>query len=149
MKRGKGSDKELRKETAIKYLLDSPTVDDAAKKLDMAPRTLRNWLADPEFRREYQLAQRQCLEHAIARSQSATTSAIVVLQEVMLDFDTNKGSERVAAAKVLLDFAQKGVEYHQMRSDLDDLKAELAALRGQADGRSESQKGAGETATGS
>ena len=65
-------------------------------------------------------------QRAIARTQAATSEAVETLREVMND-KSAKGSERIAAAKAILDYAMKGIELEDHEQRLEELEAKLAA----------------------
>jgi hypothetical protein len=86
---------------------------------------LWRWLQQPEFRKSYMEARRLAVQRAIARTQAATSEAVETLREVMND-QTAKGSERIAAAKAILDYAMKGIELEDHEQRLSELEAKLA-----------------------
>jgi hypothetical protein len=65
-------------------------------------------------------ARRLAVQRAIARIQAVTTEAVETLREVMND-KSAKGSERVSAAKAVIELAYKGI-------DLEDFATRLAVI---------------------
>jgi hypothetical protein len=65
-------------------------------------------MQEEAFRSPYMEARRNAVQQAVARMQSATSEAVEALRAVMND-ETSKGSERVRAAKAVIEFAFKGI----------------------------------------
>jgi hypothetical protein len=61
---GHGEKKGRKAELAIAALLAEPTVEAAAARAGVSAGTLKNWLADPAFRRAYRRARREVVEGA-------------------------------------------------------------------------------------
>jgi predicted transcriptional regulator len=118
-----------RQEKAIIALLNQPTMKEAAEAAGISEVTLWRWLQTPDFRSSYMEARRVAVQRAIARTQAATTEAVETLREVMND-QTAKGSERIAAAKAILDYALKGIELEDHEMRLQELEARLAGQSG-------------------
>src|ERR1041385_2962644 len=98
-----------KQERAIIALLSEPTMAGAATAAGISEVTLWRWLQDKGFRAVYMEARRAAVQRAIARMQSATCEAVETLRAVMND-QTSKGSERVSAAKAIIEFAYKGID---------------------------------------
>ena len=64
-----GGSKRHQQDVAIRALLTSPSITDAASQAGISERTLRRWLADPEFKRQYIAAKREIVFLAINRAQ--------------------------------------------------------------------------------
>lgn len=107
-------------ERALTALLEYPTVSEAAAKCGLHERTVRRYLEDSQFRQEYMAARRECVSHASARLQAATSEAVEVLREVMND-ELAPANAKVRAAEGALDRAARALE-------LEDLDARLARL---------------------
>src|SRR5437868_9071496 len=118
-----------KQEKAIIALLNEPTTKDAAEAAGVSEVTLWRWLQNPEFRASYMEVRRVAVQRAIARTQAATSEAVETLREVMSD-KSAKGSERIAAAKAILDYAMKGIELEDHEMRLQDLEARLAGQSG-------------------
>src|SRR5437764_9980785 len=115
-----------RQEKAIIALLNQPTMKEAAEAAGVSEVTLWRWLQNADFRSSYMEARRLAVQRAIARTQAATSEAVETLREVIRD-KSAKGSERIAAAKAILDYAMKGVELEDYEQRLEELEAKLAA----------------------
>jgi hypothetical protein len=94
-------------EQAIAALLAEPTVGAAAGKAGVSYRTLKGWLALPEFLRAYRRARREVLEAAVGRLQAAAGQAVDTLLAVAKE--GAKDGDRVRAAVALLDHAFRGL----------------------------------------
>jgi transposase-like protein len=110
-----------KQDETIAVLLTVPTIAAAARQVGVGERTLFRWLRqDTAFQAAYRQARRQTVQHAIARVQQATSTAVTTLEAVMGDPD-KPSSRRVAAAKAVLELALKAIEF-------EDLEARVAAL---------------------
>jgi hypothetical protein len=106
---------------AISALLTAPTIGEAARQAGIGERTLLRWLAeDAPFQARYREARRAVVQQAITQVQQSTSKAVTTLIAVMEDRDA-PASARVAAARVILEQALRGIE-------LEDLETRIAAL---------------------
>ena len=117
-----------RQEKAIVALLNEPTMKEAAEIAGISEVTLWRWLQNADFRKSYMEARRLAVQRAIARTQAITSEAVETLREVMND-KAATGSERIAAAKAILDYAMKGIELEDHEQRLGELEAKLAGQR--------------------
>src|SRR2546423_9657819 len=117
-----------RQEKAIIALLNEPTMKEAAEAAGVSEVTLWRWLQTAGFRAAYIEARRLVVQQAIARTQAATSEAVSTLREVMND-QSAKGSERIAAAKAILDYAMKGIELEDHEQRLMELEGKLAGQK--------------------
>jgi len=102
--------KRARKQTqAIAALLEEPTISKAAGKAGVGERTLLRWLKLDDFQAAYRIAQREVLSQAIAQIHQATSESVTTFRSIMMD-ESAPASARVAAAKIVLEVAIKGVE---------------------------------------
>jgi len=83
--KGHGAKFDRKMEEAIAELLTHPTVDAAARAIDVAPTTLMRWLKDPEFDAAYRAARRAAFRQSIARLQQGSTAAATTLLKTMID----------------------------------------------------------------
>ncbi len=98
-----------KQDQAIAALLEEPTISKAAKKAGVGERTLLRWLKLDDFQAAYRIAQREVLSHAIAQIHQATSESVKTFRSIMMD-ESAPASARVAAAKIVLEVAIKGVE---------------------------------------
>lgn len=110
---------------ALAALLSEPTQAAAAKKLGISARTLRRYLAEPDFLEAYQQAHAQLVEDATKRMQRGLSSAVDTLQEIATDQDAGK-TARVAAARSLL---EQTLRYTEL-SDIMNRIAKLEEMAG-------------------
>ena len=122
---GHGEKLNRKQEMAIVALIAQPTIPAAASVAGVADVTLWRWLQRPDFVRAYRDARRQVVEQALGEVQAATSDAVRVLREVMTD-TTVPAASRVAAARVVLDTALRGVELLDLEARIADL--ETAAM---------------------
>ncbi len=105
---------------ALVALLSEPTVLAAAAKARVGERTLHTWLLEPTFADAYRVVRRQAVGQAISQLQQASSAAVGVLCDVMTNAD-ERGANRVAAARAVLDYATRAIE-------LEDLETRIALL---------------------
>ena len=118
---GHGEKQSRKREAAIAALLQAASVEAAAGQVGVAPSTLRRWLQQPDFAREYRAAGRATLEHAIGLLQRHTTLAVATLLR-----NCGAGAPeavQVRAALGILAHAVKGVEVLDLETRLTDLEA--------------------------
>ena len=122
---GHGSKFGRKQEEAIAALLTARRIEDAARAVGIAPKTLLRWLKLPEFIAAYREARRAAISQSVARLQQSTGAAVSTLLKVMIDPNT-PASTRIRAADSVLDHAAKGIE-------LEDIEARVAELERGAD----------------
>jgi hypothetical protein len=113
-------------ERAIVALLANSTIKRAAKSIGVDETTLWRWLQEKEFHNAYRAARRECVSQSIARLQQVSTEAVSTLREVMRD-KTAKGSERVSAAKAIIEYSIKAVEIEDLAQRVEELESVMAA----------------------
>jgi hypothetical protein len=117
--RGRGLTR--RHEAGIAALLETGTIEGAAKKVGVSERTLRRWLDDPAFAGAYRRARAEVLGFALGALQRAVADAEDTLKKAM----KGKGTAvQVSAARAVIEHALRSVEV----SDVGELAARLAAL---------------------
>ena len=117
---GHGAKFGRKKEEAIAALLTQRNIEEAARSIDIAPKTLLRWLQLPEFQDAYRKARREAHGQSVARLQQATGAAVSTLLKVMVDPST-PASTKVRAADSVLDHSAKAIE-------LEDLDMRLSQL---------------------
>src|SRR4051794_5680210 len=98
-----------KQEEAIAALLSQPTVEQAARAVNIGTRTLIRWLQNPEFKIAYHKARRDAFGQATARLQQAAGAAVMTLLKIMVDANA-PASTRVRAADSVLDHGAKAIE---------------------------------------
>jgi len=107
-------------EEAIAALLTQRNIEEAARSIDVAPKTLLRWLQVPEFQKAYREARRDAYSQSIARLQQGTAAAATTLLKTMIDPNT-PASVRVRAAEAIFNHAAKAIE-------IEDIEARVGAL---------------------
>jgi hypothetical protein len=127
---GHGAKFGRKQEEAIAALLSHRSVEEAARAINVATRTLIRWQKDPEFDVAYRAARRAAFAQSVARLQQASSAAVSTLLKVMVDPGT-PASTKVRAADSVLAHTIKAIE-------VDDIEARVSELERAA----ELQKGA-------
>lgn len=117
-----------RRARAVAVVLEEPTLARAAKRIGVHDRTLRRWLKDPDFRRALDEARRQAFGEALARVQFGASRAAQALLDV-LDDEEARPTERVAAARALLEHAHRAEEILDLRGRLEAVEGVLEQHR--------------------
>lgn len=102
-------------------LLTAPSKAAAAQAAGISPRTLRDYLADPTFRQEYQKAFAGLVEDATRQAQQAISPALSTLREIVED----KGEDaqaRISAARAILSNGLRLTETTDILTRLDELE---------------------------
>jgi hypothetical protein len=120
-----------KQEQAISALLTKGSIRKAAVAAGVSDRTLRTWLRNLTFAAAYRTARRQVVEQTVARVQRASGRAVLTLTRLLKcgHAPTEKG-----AAVALLDYSLRGVEVADLAQAVEDLKAEMEAMRNGARG---------------
>jgi hypothetical protein len=117
---GHGAKYGRKQEEAIAALLIQRNVEEAAKSINIATKTLIRWMKLPDFQTAYREARRAAFGQSIARLQQGTSAAATTLLKIMLD-QTSPASTRVRAAECIMNHAAKAME-------LEDIGVRVAAL---------------------
>lgn len=113
-----------KKQKALLALLTYPTREKAAKAAGITSKTLRGYLADPEFQAEYKKAFAGLVEDATRKVQQTLEPAVAVLREIMEDSSEN-GQVRVSAARSVLEYGLKMTEQTDILTRLQELEAAM------------------------
>ncbi len=106
----------------IEALLVCESIETAAKKANIAKSTLYRWFKDEIFQSEFRKAKFKLLYDAITALQRASTTAVNVICEVMVNKE-NSASVRVNAARITLEHAIKGSELEDLEQRITELEA--------------------------
>ena len=117
---GHGAKFGRKKEEAIAALLSHWSMEEAARAIDLSPKTLLRWLKLPEFQEVYRKARNESVGHSTARLQQASGAAATTLMKLMLD-QNQPASSRIRAAQCILERAHRALE-------LEELEARIARL---------------------
>jgi transposase-like protein len=117
---GHGTKFSQKMEEAIAALLTQRNIEEAARSVGIAPKTLLRWQKEPEFNAAYREARRAAFGQAIARLQQGTSAAATTLLKTMIDPST-PASVKVRAAEAIFNHAAKAIE-------IEDIEARVTAL---------------------
>jgi pantoate kinase len=117
-----------RQEKAIAALLTEPTVVKAAESVKVGERTIRRWLANPEFERAYKAARRSAFDVAIGLTQRYAGLAVHTLAKVLADTSAPHAA-KVSAATAMLKFAREALELDDLARRLDELERRGSAAK--------------------
>jgi len=121
-----------KQQKALEALLSEPTVLAAAEAAGVSRTTIFRWLGDSVFADAYRALRGQMLESTLTALQSASGDAVATLKTVMNDQEA-KGSERVSAARCVLEMTLRAREILEVEERLKVLEEKLNAQ--QAPGR--------------
>lgn len=116
----------------LPYLLNTTSVEEAAKQSGKSRSTLQRWLRDPEFLRELALQQQQIIKEVRDKLTAYMMLAVDVLGELL---ESDSESVRRQAARDLLTIgfnAEKHFELVRRLRELEeavDLNTEVGSLR--------------------
>ena len=108
------------KEKALAALLTNRTKQEAAQAAGIAPRTLRDYLADSEFQAAYAKAFKNLVTDATREAQATLSPAICVLRSIMED-EEESSSGRIAAARTLLEYGLRLTEFNDILQELQTI----------------------------
>lgn len=108
----------------LQALLTCPTQASAAQAAGIGLTTLKRYLSNDEFQREYQKAVSGLIAEAASQAKQSLSPALSTLREVMQDADQN-GQVRVSAARSLLEFGLRLIEQADVLTRLDALEKSL------------------------
>jgi transposase-like protein len=122
---GHGAKFGRKKEEAILALLSHRSIEEAARAIGVAEKTLRRWMREPDFDAAYRAAKRATFGQGIARLHHLSGAAVSTLGKVMLD-PTTPPSTKVRAADSILNHTIKAIEE-------EEIEARVAILERSAD----------------
>src|SRR5262245_38137876 len=108
-----------KQDLALAALLTEPTINDAAAKVGVNPRTLRNWLDQPAFAAAFKERCKRILETATSALSGATEGAVEALRR---NLTCGKAAAEIRAACGILDHAFKATELLDLIKRLDELE---------------------------
>lgn len=110
-----------KRQKALLALLTTPTREQAAAAAGITSKTLRGYLADPEFQAEYKKAFAALVEDATRQAQQAIAPALSTLREIVEDTGEN-AQARISAARSVLEYSIKLTETTDILSRLNELE---------------------------
>jgi|SRR5439155_22318743 len=118
-----GSGKARKGDQAVAALLEQPTIAAAASAVSIGEKTLRRWLAEPDFQADYRAAREQAVRMAVGHLQGLLSTATETLRRAMT---CGSPTTEVRAAVAVIEHSIRAAE-------VLDLTARLAALEAKAD----------------
>jgi hypothetical protein len=124
---GHGAKFGRKKEEAIIALLTHRNVEEAAKAVGLAPKTLFRWLQVPEFDADYRKARRDAFRQSVARLQQASGAAVTTLLKLAVDPNA-PAAVKARAAYYILTLGTKAMETEDIDVRVTELEqaAELS-----------------------
>jgi hypothetical protein len=113
-----------KQERALAALVTQPTQAAAAAAAGVDSRTLRRYLADPDFQAAYKAAFSDLVSDAVRQSQQALAPALATLREIAEDAE-QPATVRVQASRSLLEFGLRFTETYDVLAQLQDLERRL------------------------
>ncbi len=108
------------RETALNSLLASATITDAANRCGLNEKTLRRYLADADFQKEYRAARRVVFEQNIVRLQTLHDGAVDTLER---NLTCENPSVEVRSAQIIVESCRKDFETFDVLTRLEALEA--------------------------
>jgi len=112
---GHGAKFGRKKEEAVIALLTTRTIEEAARTVNVSPKTLLRWLKEPEFDLALRTAKRAAFGQAISRLHQLSSAAVSTLGKVMLEGSTPPAT-KVRAADSILDHTIKAIEFEEIEA---------------------------------
>ncbi len=113
--------KTANKEKSLAALLESATIAEAAKKCGLSEKTLRRYLEDADFQKEFRAARRVIFEQNIVRLQSLHAGAVATLER---NLNCEIPSTEVRAAQIIIEGNRKDFETLDILQRLEELEDE-------------------------
>lgn len=110
-----------RQTKALQALFTEPTLEAAAKAAGISPRTLRDYMKDPEFQAAYNEAITAQLGETTGQARQGLSSALAVLREIMED-PAAENRDRISAASKSIDAALRLIDKLDQQVRLDELE---------------------------
>jgi DNA-binding transcriptional MerR regulator len=111
-----------KRDQAIRALIESGSVEEAADRCGVSERTLRSWLKEPAFRDAYRQARRKLLDGAVLLLQRASRRAVRAL---VRQLQADKPADVIRAAEAILDRAFKGTEVLDLVAAVEELQRQV------------------------
>jgi hypothetical protein len=108
-------------ENALNALLASASITDAAQICGLSEKTLRRYLEDAEFQKEFRAARRVVFEQNIVRLQSLHAGAVDTLER---NLNCENPSVEVRAAQIIIEGNRKDFETLDILQRLEKIENE-------------------------
>ena len=116
--------KETNKEKVLTALIESASITEAASKCELSEKTLRRYLEDAEFQKEFRAARRLVFEQNIVRLQSLHAGAVDTLER---NLNCENPSVEVRAAQIIIEGNRKDFETLDILERLEKMEDAIKA----------------------
>jgi hypothetical protein len=113
-----------KQEQAIVALVTNQGVDNAARAVGIAPRTLYRWMNEPLFDKAYRKARRDAFGQGTARLQQASGAAVSSILKIMLDAHA-PASTKLRAEELVLTLGAKAIEIEEIEARVPELERSI------------------------
>lgn len=127
---GHGAKFGRKKEEAIIALLTHRNVEDAAKSIGIASKTLYRWMQIQEFELAYRQARRAAFQQSVARLQHASSAAATTLLKLTVDPNA-PAAVKARTAYYILTLGTKAMETEDIEVRVADLERAAAQSGGE------------------
>ena len=110
-----------KQEQAVLALLTNQGVDNAARAVGIAPRTLYRWMNEPVFDKAYRKARRDAFGQGTARLQQASSAAVSSILKIMVDQHA-AAFTKLRAAELVLTHGAKAIEIEDVEARVSELE---------------------------
>ena len=106
---------------ALAALLTQPTKEKAAQAAGIGVTTLKRYLSDPAFQKEYQKAVSDLIEDAATAAKQSLAPALSCLREIVEREDASDAN-KIAASSKLIEYGLKLIETFDILRKIDELE---------------------------
>lgn len=118
---GNVSELKPKQQEAILALLTTPNLEQAARAVNITPRTLYRWQQEPAFAKAFRKARRDAFGQGAARLQQASSAAVSTMLKIMLDQHT-AASTKLRAAALVFTHGAKAIEIEDVEARVSELE---------------------------
>jgi hypothetical protein len=111
-------------EKVLTALIESASITEAASKCELSEKTLRRYLEDAEFQKEFRAARRLVFEQNIVRLQSLHAGAVDTLER---NLNCENPSVEVRAAQIIIEGNRKDFETLDILERLEKMEDAIKA----------------------
>jgi hypothetical protein len=113
------------RELATIALLVHPRIEDAARSIGVSEKTLRNWMARPDFAEEMRALQSRVMEGATGRMTGMVGKALDTLERCL---SAKRDADAVRSARAVLEFRAR-MDSDRLQQRVLELEREVAEMR--------------------